>query len=652
MNIIDVIPLSRGIGRETLSYFTSNKTGPGTIINVPLRGKTINALVVSSRSATESKMDLKNATFAFKKAGPVVTSNLLPIPFIAAAQKTAEYHVSTLGSLLTSAVPKIVLENAKDLSTINIPARETRSLNGFILQADTDERFANYRSFIREEFARGKSVFLLMPTTGDIKRAEKLLEKGIGEYSYIFHNQIKKKDFVTQWNALSKESHPVFIIGTGQFLSVPRADIGTIIVERENSRTYKSISRPYTDLRYLAEMYAKEIGARLILSDALLRTETVWRYRNNELGDIVPPTFRVQTTALQKIVDMRELAEKTLKFEPMSDILIDLIKNTREKSERLFIFASRRGLSPLTVCADCGTVVTCKKCLAPVVLHGKVSVGKDRDENNAGDEVGGVRNENKIDDSRYFHCHRCGKKRDANEKCHRCTSWRLKTLGVGIELFAEEIKKRFPDFPLERLDGDTAKSHAEATRIAKRFYDTPGGILVGTEMALLYLDQKVESVAVASIDSMFSLPDFRIREKIFSILLRLRSLAQKKFLAQTRNIEESVWGLTETGDLTTFYKQELADRQTFDYPPHTVLIKVSLSGEKSGVEQSMIKFAEAFKEYDVSIYPAFIPFSRGTYTMHALIKIGHTRWVEQKLFEKLRSLPPSFSIAVDPENIL
>lgn len=633
MNIIDVIPLSRGIGRETLSYFTANTTGPGTIIKVPLRGKTVNALVVSSRSATESKIELKSATFAFKKAGAVVTNNLLPIPFIVAAQKTAEFHVSTLGSLLSSVVPKIILENAKDLATINIPARETKSLNGFILQADTDERFAQYRSLIREEFAKGKSVFLLMPTTGDIKRAEKLLEKGIGEYSYIFHNQVKKKDFVARWNKLSEESHPVFIIATGQFLPVPRTDIGTIIIERENSRTYKSISRPYTDLRYLAEMYAKEIGARLVFSDALLRTETVARYRNDELGSILPPSFRVQTTALQKIVDMREIAERTLKFEPMSEILIDLIRNTREKSEKLFIFASRRGLSPLTVCADCGTVVTCKKCQAPVVLHGKT--GKDKD-----------------DDNRYFHCHRCGQKRDANEKCHHCTSWRLKTLGVGIELFAEEIKKHFPDFPLERLDSDTAKSHAEATRIAKRFYDTPGGILLGTEMALLYLDQKVENVAVASIDSMFSMPDFRIREKVFSILLRLRSLAQKKFLAQTRNIEESVWALTETGNLLDFYKQELHDRQTFDYPPYTVLIKVTLSGEKRSIENSMTKFAEAFKEYDVSVYPAFIPFARGYYTMHALIKIGHARWVEQKLYEKLRSLPPNFSISVDPENIL
>lgn len=635
MNLIDVIPISRGIGKETLTYFTGSVALPGAIIKVPLRGKTVNALVVASRTASESKIELKNATFTFKKAGAIISENLLSTPFISAAQKTAEYHVSTLGSLLSSIVPKIIIENATELATAYVPERKTGQLRGDILQADTDERFANYRSLIREEFARGKSVFLCVPTIGDIKRAEKFLEKGLGEYLYIFHGQVKKKDFVARWNKLSQETHPVFVIATGQFLSVPRSDIGTIILERENSRTYKSISRPYTDVRYLAEMFAKEIGARLVLGDTLLRTETVSRYKADELGEVVPPTFRVLTTSAQKIVDLQKIAENSVRFEPISKHLLELITISKEKSEKLVLFASRRGLSPLTVCSDCGTIVNCKKCKAPVVLHTQ--------HNKNPEEIGA---------ERYFHCHNCGEKRDATEKCRHCTSWRLKTIGVGIELFFDEIKKRFPEYNIERLDSDTAKSHAEASRIAKRFYDTPGGILIGTEMALLYLDQKVENVAVASIDSMFAMPDFRSREKIFSILLRLRSLAEKRFLIQTRNREENVFDLTEAGNLLDFYKQELADRERFDYPPFTVLIKVSLSGEKTKVETAMEKFAEIFKNYNVSTYPAFTPFRRGSYNMHALIKIGSARWVEKELFEKLRALPPYFSVAVDPDSIL
>ena len=188
--------------------------------------------------------------------------------------------------------------------------------------------------------------------------------------------------------------------------------------------------------------------------------------------------------------------------------------------------------------------------------------------------------------------------------------------------------------------------------IVKKFYETPGGILVGTEMALNYLDQKVPNVVVASIDSMFSIPDFRIREKILSILIRLRTLAQKNFYIQTRNATETVFNLAEKGNLIDFYKQEFADREAFDYPPFTVLIKISLSGRKEDVETNMENLKDSLQEYNVSVYPAFSPWNKGLYTMHALIKIGRNRWIEANLYEKLKALSPAFSIDVDPESIL
>ncbi len=223
---------------------------------------------------------------------------------------------------------------------------------------------------------------------------------------------------------------------------------------------------------------------------------------------------------------------------------------------------------------------------------------------------------------------------------------------MGVELITDEIQKRYPEHFVQRLDADSVKTNSQATAIVKSFYDTPGSILVVTEMALLYLDQKVENVAIASIDSMFGLPDFRVREKILSILIRLRSLAIKKFLVQTRNIEEPVFNFAEQGNLIEFYKQEFEDRKAFDYPPFTVLIKISLSGNREDVKAAMFALKEDLKDYAVSLYPAFVPFSKGVYTMHALIKIGQNRWVDTVLYEKLRTLPPSYAIAVDPENIL
>jgi len=642
MKILSVIPLSRGIGKETLTYFTANNdVEVGSIVKVPLRGKNIHSLVVGVEDISEKKSDLKSLTFSIKKADKVVSSKFLSIHFIAAAEAMAAYFAATTGSVLNALIPKNVLLGAELLS----PARETNTSSGsgtarvhnhhkLVIQSDDEERFAHYKSIIREEFARKSSVFLCLPTAADVGRAQAILEKGIGGYSYAFHGQLNKKNFTDLWNRLAIEEHPVLIIGTGGFLCVPRTDIGTIIVERECSRSYKFQTRPFLDIRTFAEQFAKFSGARIVFGDTLLRTETIWRYKHDELSELAPLKFRSLSTASQTLIDMRKLQEmqgQAKVFKLLSPELEALIRQTKANNERLFLFNSRRGLSPITLCADCGSIVECNRCKAPTTLHSSST-------------------------ERFFLCHRCGERRGADERCKTCTGWRLKTIGIGIELVVEDLKKRFPDITLFRIDADSTKTHSKAKTAAAKFLESPGSILLGTEMALPYLETSIESGiengAVVSIDSMFGMPDFRINEKILYILLKIRAISEKNFLIQTRNITGRIFDFAIKGNLIDFYKEEIEERQLFDYPPFTVLVKISLSGTESRVKEEMERLAHIFEDYSVQTYPAFVPHGRGKYTMHALIKIGRERWVEPALLEKLRGLPPHFSVSVDPESIL
>ena len=90
---------------------------------------------------------------------------------------------------------------------------------------------------------------------------------------------------LSTWNNICNKKHPVVIIGTGKFLSVPRNDIKTIIIEKENSYSYKIDTRPFLDIRKFAEVFAKEIGAKIILGDDVLRTETLWRYKEGKISE-------------------------------------------------------------------------------------------------------------------------------------------------------------------------------------------------------------------------------------------------------------------------------------------------------------------------------------------------------------------------------
>jgi primosomal protein N' (replication factor Y) len=391
-------------------------------------------------------------------------------------------------------------------------------------------------------------------------------------------------------------------------------------------------SRPYLDTRVFAEIYSKKIGARLIVGDLLLSTELLYRAKNAEYLELQFLKFRMLSPQDESLIDMRKYAEGEgqHEFRAIGDEVCKLIENNRLESEHLFIYASRRGMASVTVCHDCETVVSCKRCSSPVVLHAA--------------RIPGGRN--------YFLCHKCGERRDAAEKCTVCGSWNLVPLGIGIDRIEQEIKRRFPDIKIFMLDRESAATHKQALAIVERFHSSPGSVLVGTEMALLYLGESVDNAAVASIDSLFSLPDFRMNERVLSILLRMKQLARKRLVIQTRKPEQKVFEYALKGSLIDFYRDEIKEREFFDYPPFSTLIKITAAGEKSKVVLEMEKLKAFFKGYDMVAFPAFIHTFKGKHVMHALLKVARTSWPDKALVEKLMQLPPYLSVRVDPESLL
>ena len=67
MFIIEVIPIAKGIGTDTLSYFTSKEVSIGAVVLIPLRKKIIKGIVTSIRPALDIKSEIRGAPFAMKK---------------------------------------------------------------------------------------------------------------------------------------------------------------------------------------------------------------------------------------------------------------------------------------------------------------------------------------------------------------------------------------------------------------------------------------------------------------------------------------------------------------------------------------------------------------------------------------------------------
>ncbi|NQV93079.1 hypothetical protein HQ403_01100 [Candidatus Kaiserbacteria bacterium] len=630
MKLVHVIPISRGITKDRLSYFSKKDIPKGAMVTVPIRNKLTPAIVESTEDIKDVKTKLRLSPYPIKKIEEVKTTQIFSPEFMHAVIETADYTAGTAGAIINTLVPNAILSDPKKVQEYDSSEHIKKGVTyeRLVLQTDKDERYSAYRSLIREAFARKQSVFICMPTFHDVEQFVSKSEKGIRTYMFGLHSGLTKKQTVERWNKVIKENHPVAIVGTGSFLSIPRSDIRTIIIERESSGAYKSQTRPYVDTRIFADFLARKMGARIVYADSFLRIETLYHYYEGLSAELAPLRFRPLSPAEHSIVDMKSY-KPTVKgrYEIISHELARLVEDTKRDATHMFIFSARRGLSPTTVCSDCGATVTSTHSDAPMVLH-KTSKGN------------------------IFYCHQNGEVRSANERCRVCGGWKLVALGGGIQLVEEQLKERFPKHVFFRVDSDITSTYKKARVVIEEWQNTPGSVLLGTEMALSHIEEPIEHIAISSIDSLLSIPDFKIETRIFSTLLTLRSLAQQSFLLQTRNPEQKVLKDATQGNLMEFYRREINIRKELEYPPYSLFIKLTVSGTKHAVSKEMDALEELFKEYDLRIFSAFIPAEHGKQTSHALIKIAPHEWPHPELLERLRSLPPQVLIKVDPESLL
>ena len=643
MKIVNASPITQGVLKEVLTYYTSKDIQNNSLVVIPLRGKSVPGLVTSFEDANEAKSRLKSSRFTLKRVEKIAERNFILPEFIEAANETAKFYASTVGGVISGLVPVRIFDEylkpkglltplLKDDATVikrSDHADKILHADKFAIQASHEDRFSVYRGIIREEFARGSSVFLSCSTTMSTEMVSHELSRGIEQYTFILNGKLSPKEMVATWKKIMETTHPVLIIGTPMFASVPRCDFGAFIIEQESRDSYQTFSRPYFDFRFFLEKYAEKMVARFIVGDSFLRIETLWRYEEKKLSAIIPLRFRLLSTLEQEVIDTRKdkrepSPDKTWRI--ISEPLRRSITDTLSAGGNVFLFGVRRGLAPLTACRDCGNVLTCQRCQIPYVLHRE-----------------GMRN--------IFICHKCEERKKTDIMCPICSSWRLMPLGVGVEQAAVEIQEMFPGVPIHELNSDVVKNEKKCSEISNTFKNSRGSILIGTEFAMPYID-KVSLAAVISVDSLFSLPDFRTNEKILRKLLEVKTKAEKTFIVQTRYPQEKIFRALMQGNLMEFYKDETKERMRFFYPPYSTIIKIRFEGTDQEVAEKANLIESVFKNYGVKIFPAFIPKIKDRFQVNAIMKTATEKWPDAELVQKIISLPPYFKVKIDPEDLL
>ncbi|QQG46355.1 MAG: primosomal protein N' [Candidatus Niyogibacteria bacterium] len=636
MWILEVTPISRSFLKGgPLTYFSIKKPEIGDVVEINLRGKNIPALVISGDKLESKKAAVKSGPFALKKINRIMVDKMVNCDFAKILKELSDYFIAPSSSILCFFLPKPLLnKNVLDKfgkNTVFLPEKPLSSnFKASIYQAERTERIKYYRGIIRESLSRGCSAAILLPTVSSAQDAFADLKTGLEERSFILHSDMSSKEISAGWKNISQSAQPIVLVGTALILPVLRQDTGVLVVEEEsNEHYYHSLRRPFFDLRKAAELMAKKMGLHLVFGDIILRLDS-GTHSHEYPG-------RLLSSAESKIIDVGKPSAEGFKI--FSPEITDLLSRVIAKQESVILIGHRRGFSPTTLCQDCGQTVVCPNCSSPLVLHGQEQIRK-----------------------RFF-CHYCLKKEEVMERCPNCSSWKLASYGVGVEKLGEELKRLYPKVKLFRFDRDAVKSRKEALSIKQEFLDSPGSIMVATEIFLNYFRNPLPHIIIAAMDGLFSLPDYRMHERIMSFLIRLRSLAQKTFTIQTRLPNHPVFSYVVSGNIFGFQNDELEERRKLRYPPAVDLLKITYQDQNRqklianiSALAKKIRTGETVKNqnFECVDFPAFVMRIRGRFRWHMLLKLERGSWPEKhpKIAEILKNLPPSWAIQIDPPSLL
>jgi primosomal protein N' (replication factor Y) len=301
-------------------------------------------------------------------------------------------------------------------------------------------------------------------------------------------------------------------------------------------------------------------NAKVLLGTATPSIETYYNAQTDKYGFVYLGTrFGGVSMPEVKIVDTLVARKKKLMKSIFSPELITAIDATLKKGEQVILFQNRRGYSPFVECDECAWVPQCKHCAVTLTYHKRGNV---------------------------LACHYCGYTMDSPSSCLACGSARLSNKGFGTEKVEDELGVFFPNARVERMDLDTTRARSSYERIISEFEEGRIDILVGTQMVTKGLDfGRVSLVGILNADNMLNFPDFRAHERSFHLMTQVSGRAGRRderglVIIQTANPNHEIVKQVISSDFTGFFRNQLAERQQYSYPPYFRIIKISVRHRK------------------------------------------------------------------------
>ncbi len=427
-----------------------------------------------------------------------------------------------------------------------------------------------YMQAINNVIENKKTALVLVPEISLTPQMVLNFRKKLGNTVAIIHSALGAGERYDEWNRIATGEARV-VIGARSAVFAPCKNIGIIIVDEEHETSYISETHPRYDAVEVALKRAEYNSCPCVLGSA---TPSVIRYYQAKQGKFslleMPQRANGQPLPKVEIIDMaREFSDgnRSMFSKKLYFGIADALQNQRQ----VMLFLNRRGYSSFVMCRACGETVRCEKCDVSLTYHSNV---------------------NKL------RCHYCGYEIPLMKTCPCCGSPFIKQFGAGTQKVEEEFKRLFPNVNVVRMDNDTTKGKDAHFKILNKMATGEARVLIGTQMIAKGHDFPLVSlVGVIAADNMLRLPDYRSRERTFSLLTQVSGRAGRghfsgKVAVQTYSPEHFVIKCAAEHDYKTFYQNEIEQRRQMWYPPFARFIRILYTSKDA--QSSFSASAEAF----------------------------------------------------------
>lgn len=424
-----------------------------------------------------------------------------------------------------------------------------------------------YMNVIERALARGKTALLLVPEISLTPQVFGHLSARFGTKVAVLHSGLSAGERFDEWQRIERQE-AVVVVGARSAIFAPLQNLGVIIVDEEHEHSYNSETHPRYRAQDVAAFRANWHKCPLVLGSATPSVETFAKTLDGT-NKLLRLPHRVHNGAMPQIeiVDMgKEVRQGNDSI--FSLPLVNALNAAFKAKKSALLFLNRRGFSSFLQCSNCGYIPKCTDCDIALVYH-------------------------KADN--LLKCHFCGKRFKVLTQCPNCKSFQLRQGHIGTQKVVDELHNLFPDVPIFRLDNDAVRTKNGHQKILQQFAAQSPAVLCGTQMIAKGHDfDNIEVVGVLDADQTLYQSDFLSTERTFELLTQVSGRAGRKsgggkVFLQTFNPKHYVYSFAQNYDFLGFFEHELNVRQTTNFPPFSVILRILIAHEKEDVAYGKTK---------------------------------------------------------------